>query len=380
MNILTKSLVALMLLISLFSCKRNLKEGSVISPTNIAASSSFAITDAFALGSNAVAPGMAQFYATATFNETVSWKIVLTGLSSGATKLLQGTSSYLDQSNTAWNINHDGTYFFENNETVKVDLIITGKQGIYATTTCTLFGVPDISPSSTFQLVNPYSNFESGVFGGGGAQWYQQINVGGTVVIKQQDSKIAAPEGQYYLHIEGVSKDPNGFFVGGLQQRAAADASKYFLPTSWTDPEKLYVNIYIRGMDQLPQGYKPYATLNFECHEDDNLNASTTANCTYYANKPAGTGTDHFCPSSEDAWVYAVLIRHTGWQLFSCKYSDMYPSADISNGGSGNRKLEPQKICRVQLGLLSSPPFNLVEADVDFACFTYGAPLDPTKF
>ncbi len=387
MNIVHKSFAVLGLLICMASCKRDHKEGSVIGPANIAASSKFAIVSPDTFRIITVTDPITDVYLStaspnfgAKFNETVSWKIILTGLNSTAVKTLSGTSSVIDASNSVWTGNHDGLYYFEDNETIKADLIIAGREGIYSTTNFLLAQSRTFQRTATFSLSQTASNtpttFE------GILNFPTLFNVGGTTTIKLQDSIIRAPEGTHYVHIEGVSTQANGFFVGGLQCRMdpSADTSvPRFMPKEWTDPNKIYLNIYIRGIDHLPVGTMPYAELNFECHEDDNLNPSTVQNCTYYAISPVGTGTDWFCPSSEDAWVSVIPITHVGWKLFSIRYSDLLPSADLNNGGHGNKKQEPQKVCRVQFGLVSSPPFNHVQADIDFACFTYGAPLDPTK-
>jgi len=111
--------------------------------------------------------------------------------------------------------------------------------------------------------------------------------------------------------------------------------------------------------------------LNFEFHEDDD---GVSSSCI------APTGTSPHCPEFEDGWVYKIPINHTGWKLFSAKYSTLNPSEDAANGGSGNRVLQPNQIYRVQMGLVSNPPFNIVEAEFDFACFTLGAPFDPKTF
>jgi len=367
-----------LLIISFASCKRDYADSPAKAPTNISASSSFT-SSAFASSGIANFPLLIFPNFTATFSETVTWKIELVGQTSHATKTLSGTSSFLDASNSTWYGNHDGLYFFETGEMVTANLIISGKAGVFATTTLTITEeVDNKTATPTFMLVNPYSNFES--TGGFSAQFSVFVNGGpDQPVYMPQSDTIAAPEGKQYMHLEGTSKEANGFFVGGLQSRMNPSANAYFFPTTWTDPTKIYLNIYVRGIDQLPTNNFPYAMLNFECHEDDNLNLSTVTNCSYYANKPASTGKDNFCPSSEDSWVFKIPIRHTGWQLFSCKYSDLLPSEDFANGGFGNRKLEPQKVCRVQFGMVSSPPFNRVAADIDFACFTYGAPFDPKK-
>lgn len=384
MNIFKIATLSL-LIISFASCKRDYANSPGKPATNISASSSFASTTFASSVTNANFPFDLNPVFSATFSETVTWKIELIG-TSGATKTLSGTSSFLDASNATWFGNHDGLYFFETGEKVTANLIISGKAGVFATTSVIIDAQKDSKTATpTFMLAmntgTNTSDFE------GTLTYPYLFNIGATTVNTLQNQTIRAPEGKKYLHIEGVSAEENGFFVGGLQMRKNTTAafkpadSTNFFPKSWTDPNKIYLNIYVRGVDNLPTGNFPYSVLNFECHEDDRRNPSTMANCSYYENKPGPpiNNPDYFCPSSEDSWVFKIPIKHTGWQLFSCKYSDLLPSEDFANGGFGNRKLEPQKVARVQLGLVSSPPFNRVSADVDFACFTYGAPYDPKK-
>ncbi len=379
MNIFKHSLFAAVLCISITSCKRDYTDTKVVGPTSIAASDNFtcgALTTSFGPSVDFTLP-IPKFF-VATFPETVSWKIELEGVTSKATKTIAGTSSALNVSNAFWTGNHDGLYFFETGETVVANLRINGKEGVCTSTSFVIGTGKDYTlETPTFMLVNSGSDFETdpgfpyqfSIFPNGG--------IYGPVYMQQNDS-IRAPEGKQYMRLEGVSTKPNGFFVGGLQSRIDGSASTTFLPASWTDPTKIYLNIYVRGVDNLPKGNIPTANLNFECHEDDRGDMSSKENCSYYANLPT-QGMDHFCPTSEDTWVFKIPIRHTGWKLFSCKYSDLTQSEDFISGGFGNKKMEPQKICRVQFGLVSSPPFNKVSADIDFACFTYGAPLDPHK-
>jgi len=385
MNIAKKIGLLLMLTAAIVSCKkRDYSESGVLKPTNISASSNFScgtLTPMFN-GSPLTIPmdfsiGIPLEF-SATFNETVTWKIVLRGKTSTAIKTISGTSSVLNALNASWTGTHDELYFFEKGEKVSADLIISGREGICTTDTIIIGNAKDSkNPTPTFMLVNPSSDFETN---GSYPTQFSIFPVGGAYgpqFVLQADS-LRAPEGVKFLRLYGKSTEPNGFFVGGVQSRKDAKAAGTFFPPEWTDPEKIYLNVYVRGMDNLPGNAKPFSTLNFECHEDDRGDDSNIGNCDYYAKRPPAN-TDHFCPSSEDSWVFKIPVRHTGWQLFSCKYSDLLPSEDFANGGFGNRKLEPQKVCRVQFGMVSSPPFNIVSIDMDYACFTYGAPYDPTK-
>jgi hypothetical protein len=382
MNIVKITTLAF-LVISFASCKRDYADSPNKAPVNIAATPNFtcsALTSDMPSIDFSLVAGVPISFA-ATFNETVTWKIELIGQTSTAKKTISGTSSSINAMNSAWYGNHDGLFYFESGENVTANLIVSGREQVCASTSFAILGVRDaITDTPTFMLVDKYADMENI-----GAVYPYQFSIFPPPPTspflpnyKLQDSIIQAPQGQRYLRLEGSSTAANGIFVGGVQCRINPAANQYFLPTTWTDPTKIYLNVFVRGMDKLPENDFPFATLSFECHEDDNMNMSTAANCQTY-NDSLGANPDNFCPSGEDAWVYQVQVQHIGWKLFSCRYSDLLPSADIANGGSGNRKLEPQKLARVQLGLLSNPQFHRVSVDVDYVCFTYGAPLDPTK-
>jgi len=379
MNIV-KIITLAFLMICFASCKTNHADSPNKAPVNIAASPNFVcgtLTTSAPFIDYSY-PGVSISFAV-TFNETVTWKIELIGQTSTAKKIISGTSSSINAMNSAWYGNHDGLFYFESGENVTANLIVSGREQVCASTTFGILGVRDaVTDTPTFMLVDKYADMESVTAG-----YPDQFSIFPPTSpflpnYKLQDSIIQAPQGKRYLRLEGSSTAANGIFVGGIQCRKNAAANSYFLPPTWTDPTKIYLNVFVRGMDKLPADDFPFATLSFECHEDDNMNMSTAANCETY-NNSLGANPDNFCPSGEDAWVYQVPVQHIGWKLFSCRYSDLLPSADIANGGSGNRKLEPQKLARVQLGLLSNPQFHRVSVDVDYVCFTYGAPLDPTK-
>ncbi len=386
MNIFKTTALACALIVSLASCKRDYKDsGTSLAPANISATDNFT-TGPFAAAFASVdfSLGIPQAF-TATFSEVVTWKIVLTGQTSNATKTISATSSVINVMNSAWTGNHDGLYFFETGETVTADLIISGIPGAVSSITFTILKAPNFripfASTTDFMLVNlnqapssvTWADFETANTTNQNLYPYL-FNIGAKTYAVEQTDTIRAPEGKRFMRIIGTSTQPNGFFVGGLQCRVNGAASAPVFPASWTDPSQLYMNVYVRGIDNLPAGCQPVAFLNFECHEDDRGDLSQyLVNCNTYGAQ------DHFCPATEDSWVFKIAIKHVGWKLISIKYSDLYKSEDYANGGNGNQILEPQKVRRVQFGLVSSPPFNKVSADFDFACFTYGAPFNPYK-
>ena len=68
----------------------------------------------------------------APFNEKVSWKIAITGYSSGAEKIIQGVSKDINQENSLWSYGRSSNiFFFREDEFVKVELNIAGIDTTY---------------------------------------------------------------------------------------------------------------------------------------------------------------------------------------------------------------------------------------------------------
>jgi hypothetical protein len=350
-----------------FSCKkRAYDEAGYINAAYIGASPNFAITTPFSATSPQpldLSADVATF--EADFNEAVTWIVTIKGDSSNAEYTLTGTSKNMV---ATWNGAFNGVYFFESGDSITATLTILGSK-LTQSVRCAVGSVRDytVSTSPDFVFV-PFTNFETGALGSFPRQFtISKAPMSFTEVIRQTE-KIAAPEGKYFCRVRGYSPELNGYFVGGVQHRTT---SGYFLDNTWSDPSDFYVNLYVRGNENLLPNSKPYAVLNFEFHEDDDAQSTFC--------DPI-TGTSPHCPNTEDSWVMKVPINHKGWKLFSAKYSDLQASEDAANGGSGNKVLQPTQIYRVQMGLVSNPPFNTVEVDFDFACFTKHQPYSPAKF
>lgn len=360
-------LVGLVLLVS-WSCKRDYDDKGFVGTPYISASENFQVTAPFSIsetGSVDFPLGINQDF-SATFNETVSWEILIEGLTSGATYTIKGTSSTI---NETWTGRHDGVFFFEGQEMVRSTLKIIGSNQTFSNQ----FSIANGGQRS-YKTGNPnlvfvdFTDFEIGFLGGFPNQF--KLDNSGTVFEAPvlQDEDYQAPEGRYFGRVLGRSVAQNGFFVGGLQHRKPS-LNTYYI--NWTDPNQIYVNLFVRGVENPLPNTRPVAVLNFEFHEDDD----GTNICGGVPNT-----FDMHCPQNEDGWVFKIPISHSGWKLFSTKYSNLTPGEDAANGGSGNRVLQPDRIFRVQMGVVSNPPFNTVQADFDFACFTLGAPFDPKTF
>ncbi|HSZ24380.1 MAG TPA: hypothetical protein VK766_01610, partial [Cytophagaceae bacterium] len=72
--------------------------------------------------------------------------------------------------------------------------------------------------------------------------------------------------------------------------------------------------------------------------------------------------------------------KHRGWQLFSCRYSDLVISPQALYGGSGNHIYEPASILSFELVLIKLVNANSpIEVYVDYPTITIGGPFVPCK-
>jgi len=377
-------ITALALCIS--SCKRDYMSQGYEGPAQVSASSNFQVTTKLNID---ITPDFALDITPtfgAVFNEPVTWTIVIQGDSSTGIKTLSGTSSTVS---AGWDGSHDGTYYFESGEPAIAVLSVLGWSST-DTIHFTIKSAPLVTASTPnymlvgntdFEYASKYTNKKFPIPIGSTLFQFATFEINtnpSEAFIVQQNDVIRAPEGKYFGRVSGsflnLSAQPNGVFIDGVQVRngwsGTGPNNSYLLPTTWKDPTQIYLNIWVRGIDNLPPGFQPHATLNFEVDEDDNGAFATLSNC----NQVSG---DKWCPCNEDGWFLKIPITHKGWKLFSCRYSDLLQNEDWWNGGNGNRILEPQKVCRMQIGANCNVPWSNIQADFDYATITYGGPLKP---
>jgi hypothetical protein len=409
MKKISSALIVSIILCLVFSCKDTQEKG-YMGPAIVAAGANFKVVTPLTappLIAFATNPGSPACF-TATFNQTVTWQLTIAGDTSAATKTITGTGSVM---NACWDGSHDGTYYFEDKESGVATLNVTGWDSVYKVPfkilaakpmgSTDIAGAGWINPGTAYMPATSAMTFEvtgatyPSKFIGSSLFQYSAFDVGSTYqeaeIVRQTDS-IRAPEGKYFLRISGrfinPTAEPNGVFIDGVQGRTNWGVNTpHILPKAWytdtiIDPTKVYLNIWVRGIDHLPPGFSPYATVNVEVDEDDNGqiangtlpdgNPKLPVNC----NQTTG---DNWCPCNEDGWFLKIPVRHQGWKLFSCRYSDLLQDEDGLNGGDGNRIMEPHKVIRVQIGMNATVPWSNIQCDVDMFCFTYGGPLNPNS-
>jgi hypothetical protein len=315
----------------------------------------------------------------AEFSHKVSWTMVLKGSKSGATRTYSGATNTISYETALWNGGHDGLYFFEANERVDLELTFFGsdikvKDTIRVTTprdfsqnTNNFFLVAGIGNGYEASANNAVISAFPGRFtflSTGPCPGTHRVKVDSDIASEDAElDGMKAVEGTKVFFIRSKSCQSDGFFIGGMQHRRTG----FFFPT-WTDPTKVYFNLFVYGTGDAN------AKLNLEFHEADAAND---------VNKPQTCGADNIpvgqhSPCTDDGYVYQADISHTGWKMISVKYSDMPKSASPTNGGSGDGVKEPNRVHRIQIGLISNPSGNEVTAIWDFPVITYGAPFDPT--
>jgi hypothetical protein len=378
--ILTIATTFLIAGVVLYSCTR--KKVDYLGPEYLSAPAGFSasnlnVTDPvdFTLG---------NCFVTANFSARVTYTVTFKGRSSGAVKSYTGVNNLIDASSPGgvWNGSNDGLYFFRTGEVV--DVTISFLRSDYTlSTTMTIVkernpftGNPNLIPLGGINNGYENSNVNPGSFPTQFA--FSTAKATPTPYAERvlaSSEGIKAINGLEVLRLSGVSAQPDGFFIGGIQHRAGNlnSVNTFMLPNTWTDPSQIYFNVYIYGNGA------NFATVNLEFHESD-LSNPLNAGGKYECPDPLKTENSYnHDPCTDDGWVYALPINFTGWRLVSIKYSDLSKSVSVNNGGSGDGVKEPTRVARIQMGVVATPAFKEAKVIMDYPVISYGAPFDPSK-
>ncbi|MCU0428745.1 MAG: hypothetical protein MUF42_02125 [Cytophagaceae bacterium] len=368
------SIVSAVLLI--LSCNR---KSDPIGPEYFVAPADFSVKS-FTLPSDSLNFRVEKCTINAEFSHKVSWTLTFKGNKTGAVMTYTGASDAINSSVLLWNGVHKDLYFFKK-EDVTVTLTFFGSE-IVKTGKVFIKGTRNYAenPMNVYLAKgdsNGYEKFLAGNtlnnFGSFGAQFtFEQVAATTRRVI---DTSIAL-EGNKVFQING--SDGGGFFIGGMQhrrKRTAPGIEPYFFDKAgWTpDPSKIYYNIFVYGTGQAN------ARMNLEFHEADLSSNSIKPISAAQCASGGAAAIDEHSPCFDDAYIAVIDISHTGWKMFSVRYSDMTKSAVANNGNNGNGVMEPNRVHRIQIGVNTTPNNNSVNAIWDFPIITYGGPFDPTK-
>ena len=344
---------SVLLLLVLTGCKRDkvdsIGPGYVSVPANFEAISFTASTTTVDFTTDSV-------LFNGTLSDNVTWKITITGQTSGAVREISGTSSSF--SNVVWNGNHSAVYFFRPGETAVATLSFYG-------TDITLSIPITISKArnfSTYGKLLPWGDFENPAKINDANNWHGFNNPPipnesqgvDSMAIDYNGNLVSSVQGKYYYYIKGLGNQPA--FVSGISFDKGPGKGMFTTPLPAT-PDDIWVNIYIYGTGDAN------AQVDVEYKESD-----------------AGGKKNGYQDTDDDSFVQHITLKHKGWQLFSFKYNQMVPSTNIGIGDRGNKLYEPEKLMIFDIVLLKkSNPDSPVELYFDFPFITVGHPFNPSK-
>lgn len=290
----------------------------------------------------------------ATFSHTVTVDVTFTGLESGATRTFTTTTKELKLNSLVWNGEHEGSFFFKEDEKVVVSLAFVGST---VTSTDTLV----IATENPFNTANTYNFKEAGfenldftnAFGNG---WFVGNGENNPpTLVRIPTDEIVPPQGDKSFKIAGTAA--GGVYVTGIDFSISGNFK--FLPLP-ADPDSLWYNVYVYGNGD------PNTELYVEFKEADGFKR--------WANGTA--------PNPTDGVQALIKTDHIGWKLFSFQYSTLNFSTFAPGGGSGNKILEPDQIQAVTYNLQTTAlgTGQYVEVYLDYPIFTFGAPFNPLTF
>lgn len=345
-NIKGIALIGLLSTLLLLSCNR--KDADYIGPAFVGVPDGFNVTG-FSATPSPVDFTTDSVVFSATFSHKVSFILRIVGNQSGAVREFRGLADNLNINNANWKGFHDGLTYFRVGEDATATLSFFGTSDTY-TTTISISVVRDFTSCGTFpqdadfetpaNIVGPnWVPFNSaGATQGVGAT---EVDYNGKTVTPVQGSNY------YYIRGQGVQNE----FVDGIRYDGPLN------PALPANPDNVWVNVYVYGTGD------PNLQINFEMKEAD-----------------FDGGTAGYQDNEDDSMVATIFADHSGWKLFSFKYSNLSPSLAASFGGSGNKIYEPDRVVGVQVGLLKAvDPNSPVEVYFDFPIITVGGPYVPSE-
>lgn len=329
-----KKAIANILLLCLFStvllsCRKEDEE--FIGPTLAAATSNFTLTTGFTATPDPVdfSTEVVKFHAE--FNETVTWTITITGSSSGAEFVMNGTANQLDSSIVQWDGSTSNQILFRNEACTAVLTVLAGEQSWSA----------PILINVRKEYGTLWSDFETPL----PPTWYPaSVDPGDAMTATIQS--FQTPDGTSVLALEGNDVNAS-YYIGNVGENRQSLGTPF--NTGTTDPSQLYFNVFIYGF-----GSGNKAKLEFQFTEDDDGNGF-----------PGWGVEDNYILTFE-----AEALAYDGWKLHSVKYSSITNQYSV-----GNQIQQPDKILALGILLSSVPQGNMVSAKIDYPVFTIGEPL-----
>ena len=313
------------------------------------------------------------YFITKKFNEEVTWEVSITGLTSGAIKLIKGTSDLINADNATWLYGRaTNEYFFQHNEEIIIELSIVGLDSVYSIEGIK-FG-PEFdwhlqTVNGVKHIVIDRFNYDTD-FGADTLLTRQGLN---DASADQNDPSVFTGlsefrvEGLKSFHMYGTDYNNNGWLASKNHERllellAAEDLSS--LPISANvDEGNLFVSAFIYGDPEFPA-----TTVEFKVYEADAHFAESSRD---EVREFALAESSLLNQSKSDGWIYDVIVDWEGWKQVVVPYSAFRAANDPNLGGGGDRIKQPERISAMAVSLLSYPAVGeYVESYVDFIAIT----------
>ena len=268
-------------------------------------------------------------YFTCEMSKVIDWQLTITGQTSGAEKLISGTSKYVDTNTSTWDGSTTNFPMFKS-EVCNVMLTFNGESDTLNTSVTV--DLPKVNEGFVI------ADFETGWNSG----WTTFIQSGAGMDFNIKTDASAPNENSYYNMQGLVDWD----WLTGLVDFNATAYGSTTIPLS-DNGDNLYFNAIVYGDPGLPN-----SRVLFRFDEDENEDGS-------------------FNVSNEDQFGYEIIIQWEGWKLITVKYSDM-----VGSGGGGNIH-NPDKLNKVSVLHLADPASGMAKSGIDYLIFTENAPLQP---
>jgi hypothetical protein len=273
------------------------------------------------------------FHIDLALSKTSNWQLRITGLTSGAEKLVTGLNQDLNAEAYSWDGSTTTLPMFKA-EDCRVELTFPGESDTMLVGTVTI-----TSPKVNQGVV--VADFENG-FNSGWSSFFQS---GANMDFQVKNNPAESAQGGAYYNMQG---EVNWDWLIGLVNFEASAQGMTTYPLA-NNPDKVFFNAMIYGEPGLVN-----SLVLFQFDEDEN-----------------GDGT--FDANNEDRFAYEIPVTWAGWKLVSMSYTDI---AALSTG-SGNDSPNPDKLVSVNMLHLANPNSGIAKSKLDYIIFTENAALNP---
>ena len=272
-------------------------------------------------------------YFTAKFSKIVDWKISITGLSSGAEKVILGKSNEITAINSLWSGEVTTLPFFKEEN---CSVLLT-----FPSHTDSVYRSFNISVAKQYgngsELV--VSDFENG-FNPNFTSFFQ------STCLKKIETGGAGQSDRYLVQEGTCDWD---WLIGYVDYPASHWFDQGILNAN---PDNVYFNMMINGDSTLSPTNEANSLFKLEFYEDENQDG-------------------YYDQNTEDRLDHEFNVDWNGWKMVSIKYSDLI----LAWNSGGNSIREPNKVLKFRTLLLANPESGFAKADVDYIVWSEGSAI-----